>query len=138
MSSIYIAGKGKKAEDRVKTLSKRLTDLGHKITFDWTRITVDLPYKDYPEDWSISAGQMISAILRSDIVVVLLDDNGLGMHVETGVALGSFMTWGRVRRVYIVGEKNDQSSFYFLPVVRRMFHEDAVVEDIQSRPLPIV
>lgn len=50
---------------------------------------------------------------------------GAGMHVELGAAIATAMKTGKPK-IYVVGETNDRSIFYFHPNVKRA----SCIEDV--------
>lgn len=122
---VYVAGKVGRGEGVVKILVARLERLGYSITYDWTLDPVRKPFEGNP-DAVAAAERMARGIMEADIVIVLCQkEGGVGYHIETGGALVaslvlSFVQGERRRRIYLVGEGNDRSVFYFHPAVTRI------------------
>ncbi len=121
---IYVAGKTGK-EGAVKNLIARLSELGYIVTYDWTLYAIQKPFKDNPEA-ALAAERMARGVMEADIVIVLCQkEGGVGYHIETGGALiaslvMSFMQGEQNRRIYLVGDGNERSIFYFHPLVIRV------------------
>src|SRR3989344_1379489 len=129
---VYIASKVNLKESEVRTLRSKLEGLGYAIIYDWTKTVVPKPFTAYSLEAHKAAEKMAKAVMRCDILIVLLAPNGLGMHIETGGALVAsiilqFVAGQRRKRIFIVGEGNDRSVFYFHDSVERVPNIDAVL-----------
>lgn len=122
---IYIAGKVGKGEEAVKGLIRALAALGYEVTYDWTLDPIQKPFEGNPEA-ALAAERMARGVMEADIVIVLCQkEGGVGYHIETGGALIAslvltFIQGQQKKRIYVVGEGNDRSVFYFHPAVTRI------------------
>ena len=83
---VFVSGKvGHEADTRYAI--NRLLGLGHDITFDWTQIPHLKPYEENRLEASRAATLEIEGVRLADQLLLLLDDRGVGMYVELGVAL---------------------------------------------------
>ncbi len=69
--------------------------------------------------------------MNADVIVVLSDRTGLGLHIETGGALVLsivlvFIQGRKDRKVFMVGKDNDKSIFYYHRSVTRLPNVAAV------------
>ncbi len=128
---VYVAGKVGKGEEAVKSLIGHLEALGYTVTYDWTLYPIQKPFEGN-HDAALAAERMARGVMEADIVIVLCQkEGGVGYHIETGGALIaslviSYIQGERRRRIYLVGEGNDRSVFYFHPAVTRV----GSIEDI--------
>lgn len=122
----YIAGR----TSQIKTIQKMvatLTDLGHEITYDWTRTEdpdLKRPYNEHLEKVSFFAEKDINGAKNAEIFIIIGDASGTGMYVELGVALASGA------KVYAIGEYNDVTIFHFHPQVTRYNTFEEVLDDL--------
>mgnify|MGYP001617931645 CR=1 FL=1 len=130
--NFYIATSLRNA-DRARSLARRLTELGHKLTYDWT---VHGSVNDTPEIWSQTARREVDGVRRAHVVIVLLP-GGQGTHVELGVALGSHtpvIVVGDDRPLAELGASHrcifyDYPSVERIPTIGRL--RDAIEADIE-------
>lgn len=83
---VFVSGKVGRESDTRRTIS-RLRDMGHDVTFDWTQIPHLKPYEENRSEASKAAILEIGGVQTADYLLILLDDRGVGMYVELGVAL---------------------------------------------------
>ncbi|BBO90989.1 hypothetical protein [Desulfosarcina ovata] len=123
----YIAS-GIKNKDNVKKIFDQLINTGHEVTADWT-LTDDIPEdgRDQKSEYVRSiAKRDFEGIRECDIFALLSDpEEGRSMYVELGIALSMYQSTGRPK-IFIVGPKNNESVFYFHPLVDRV----NTIEDI--------
>jgi len=70
--------------DQAKIMIRKLSDLGHQVSYDWTlhgRVTE-------PEKMFEICSNEVSGVLDADVLIVLLP-GGRGTHIELGLALGA-------------------------------------------------
>jgi hypothetical protein len=130
---VYIASKLGPMEHEVRALKKILEYRGYTIGYDWTEHPVAKPFADHPKEAHAAASAMAEAVRRCDILIVLCAPNGLGMHIETGGALVSSIILSYItnqvhKQIYIVGEDNDRSVFYFHESVTRVPNIQVLLE----------
>jgi hypothetical protein len=121
----YVAGRLNTGEADVRDLITFIENQGHEITFDWTNFPVDKPFRENAERSHEAAHHMVVGVMNADIIVVFVDRTGLGLHIETGVALGmsmvlSFIQGREDRKIILVGKDNETSVFYFHKSVMRL------------------
>lgn len=131
---VYIATKVNRMEGAVASLRRELEARGYEIIYDWTEYPIERPFREHLEQAHEAAEKMALAVMRCDILVVLYAEGGLGFHIETGGALVtsiilSYITGQKPKRIYVVGDGNERSVFYFhnsvtrLPDVERLLAE---------------
>ena len=130
---VYIASKLGPMEEQVRTLRDELTRRGYVIIYDWTEHPVQKPFAEHVEEAHAAAEAMAEAVRCCDILIVLCAPNGLGMHIETGGALVtsiilSFITKQEQKQIYVIGDGNERSVFYFHRSVTRLPSEAALLE----------
>ncbi len=109
----------------VRDLFHILTILGYVVAYDWTENPVPKPFEKHANLAAEAAERMARAVMECDILIVLCSPNGVGYHIETGGALVAgiilaFIGAGPRKRIYVVGEGNDRSVFYFHQSVTRV------------------
>lgn len=94
---------------------------GHEITVNWTlEPVVDEQDRNGKavEVGSISVRDF-AGVSDSDVFVLLAEPSqGRSMYVELGLALSSHVQRGSPE-IFVVGEKSDQTIFYYHPAIRR-------------------
>ena len=73
--------------------------------------------------------------MNADVVVVLGEQSGLGLHIETGGALVAsiilqFIAGQRRKRILIIGDQRERSIFYFHDSVERFATIDDALETL--------
>lgn len=122
---VYIASKLGPMEEMVQRLRDELVGRGYIIIYDWTERPVQRPFAEHADEAHEAAEAMAEAVRCCDILIVLCAPNGLGMHIETGGALVtsiilSFITKQEQKKIYVIGEGNERSVFYFHRSVTRL------------------
>ncbi|MDQ4143131.1 MAG: nucleoside 2-deoxyribosyltransferase, partial [Actinomycetota bacterium] len=107
---VFVSGKVGD-EERVRDLINHLTALGHDVTFDWTAVPHLKPYERNHAASARTAALEVDGVKQSDIVIVLAHEDGIGMYVELGIALGTG------KQVYIVSKGSSRSMFFHHPLV---------------------
>ena len=120
-------------KDQVRDLFHSLEQAGHSVTVDWTE-TDTVPERDRNNEVDhirAIAKRDFDGILNCDGFILLSDPSeGRSMYVELGLAIALHASTGKPS-VFVLGEANDQSVFYYHPAVRRV----ASVEEILAVPL---
>ena len=107
----YIASSFKNI-DKVRYVSKKLSEKGFIHTYDWTlneNVTT-------LEELMVIGQKETNAVIEADIVIVLLPA-GKGSHVELGIAIGNS------KKIYLYSSSNEvdnletTSTFYQLPEI---------------------
>ena len=123
-----------KNKDSVQGIFDHLKANGHEVTADWT-LTDDIPesVRDQKQEYVRSIAKRDFEGIRECDVFVLLSDprEGRSMYVELGIAIAMLEAKGKPK-VFIVGPENNESVFYFHPLVRRVESWDDVLEDSRN------
>jgi hypothetical protein len=133
---VYIASKVGPMEQEVRELKEKLVKLGFQIIYDWTELPVMKPFEEHIEEATLAAENMARAVMECDILVVLFAKGGIGFHIETGGALVASIIQSFIggeqkkKKIYIVGDGNDKSIFYFHKSVRRLPDTGALLEEL--------
>ncbi len=124
---IYVAGRFHK-KDIVKEVYKVLRDHGNEVIFDWTEHKYIRPYECNMQEAREQAIACIKGVNECDVFIMLSDENGRGMYIEFGVAIALNNLYGKPK-MFIIGEHNINSLFYFYPnVVRKDTLEEVLAE----------
>lgn len=128
---IFVAARfGQKEE--VRALYEELGKRGHKITLDWTKHKPIKPYIDNQELSARYSNEDITGVFDCDIFILLADEAGTGMHIEFGAALITSIICGGEPRIYVVGENNARSMFYFHPSIKRVENIEKLLKEIDE------
>jgi hypothetical protein len=130
---VYIASKFGIMESSVQRLKTTLEERGYRINFDWTVEPISKPFEQNAQQAHEAAERMARAVMECDIMIVLCAPNGLGYHIETGGALVTsiildLITKQRRKQIYVIGQGNDRSVFYFHDSVIRLPTVDSLLE----------
>ncbi len=134
---VYIASKVGPMESSVRELKLKLEQMGFVVIYDWTEHPIEKPFEQHIQEATVAANEMAKAVMKCDILIVLYAEGGIGFHIETGGALVSsiilsFITGQKKKHIYIVGEGNDRSVFYFHESVRRVPDTESLLEELKS------
>ena len=124
----YIAGKFEEV-DQIHQLFKRVQALGHEISYDWTTHIKSKPYTEYVDRIRTYAENELEAILDSDVFIYLTHERGTTLHMEYGAALTKKKLGGDIK-IYVIGEHNARSPWYFNPLATRVDTVDQVFADL--------
>jgi len=108
----------------VNIVQKRLRELGHQCTYDWTKNGRAMSLDNLRE----IGKKEKEAVMGADVVIVLLPA-GKGSHIELGIAIGSG------REIYLYSENEEvmnvetTSTFYHLEDVELVIGS---IEDLLS------
>ena len=107
------------------------------MIYDWTEHPVAKPFEEHIEEATAAADAMAHAVMECDILIVLYAEGGVGFHIETGGALVSsiilsFITGQKKKHIYIVGEGNDKSVFYFHKSIKRLSNVDMLKQELSK------
>ncbi len=116
-------------KDEVRKIYARLAEHGHEIAFDWTEHPPIKPYNDHSDQSQEFAIADLNGARNCDVLIVISSDAGTGMYVELGAAMASFLERG-APRIFVIGEHNTRSMFYFHPGVNRRATIDDVIAEI--------
>ena len=118
----FVSGKTG-VENDARAAMKRLRDAGHDITFDWTNIGLLKPYDINATASQEAAIKESSGVKEADVLVVIIHNNGVGMYVELGIALGVGIP------VRIVTKEESRSIFFHHPLVRKVSSIEEVIKE---------
>ncbi len=126
---VYVAAKLENKEN-VKSLHNKLAEKGHEITHDWTAHKEIRPYDKNRELALEYSTHEIKAVKDSDVFILLSEeDGGTGLHIEFGMALILNKLFGKPK-IYVVGEANSRSTFYFQNCVKRVDTLEDVLKEL--------
>lgn len=112
---VYVAATFER-KDEIRGLQRRFVELGHTISADWTghkTIAHEAKKEELSKEYAVEDVDGVSA---TDLFILLIGERkSTGAHIELGIALGA-----KVPNVYVVGETNDPSLFYYHPKVKRV------------------
>ena len=134
---VYIASKFGLMEEEVQRLRVSIEKLGHRIIYDWTEHPIPKPFEEHIKEATKAAEAMAQAVMNCDILIVLPAERGVGLHIETGGAMVAsiiltFILGTPVKEIYIVGEQNDRSAFYFHESVTRVPNIDSLLDILSA------
>lgn len=120
-------------KSRVQTLYKRLIDLGHTITVDWTD---ELGL--FEEDRDRHAKQVeeiavrdMEGVREAEVFILLSEPTeGRSKYAELGAAIMSHLERGKPK-TYVLGEEAYQSVFFYHPSVKRVKTLEEVIQDLE-------
>ncbi|MBD3155971.1 MAG: hypothetical protein GF368_04950 [Candidatus Aenigmarchaeota archaeon] len=128
---IYVASKFEN-QDKVQEIYKKLRKNGYKIIYDWTKHEPIKPYKENPEKARDLSEKEVVAVKDADVFILLTTEKvDRGMHVEFGTAIISNLLTGKPR-IFVLGEFNDRSTFYFHSTVNRVGTIEDVIEELRK------
>lgn len=125
--------------DNVRVVQQRITEAGHHITHDWTHnetgdklLNGQKAKFENPEEAARRADADMQGVIDSDVYILCSDNEnvGKGMYVELGAAIALNATTGSPR-IYIVGEMNHSSIFYWHPSVILGRTVDEILEEMK-------
>ena len=124
----YIAGKFEEVE-QIHALYERVRAADHEISYDWTTHIKSKPYTEHVERIRQYGENELQAILDSDVFVYLTHERGTTLHMEFGAALAKKWQGGDIE-IFVVGENNARSPWYFNHMVKRVDILDQVFVDL--------
>ena len=135
---VFVSGQINDVEN-IQSIQNRLVEAGHRITHDWTRnetgegkmLGGQAAKFANPEESARRATNDLQGVVDSDVYILCSDNEkvGKGMYVELGAALALNVANGSPR-VYIIGEMNHSSIFYFHPSVILGKSIDDIIDEI--------
>ena len=114
---IYVAGKFEKKE-LIQKVYEKIKELGHSVSYDWTTHKHIKPYVNNQEIAVQYGNSELNGISVCDIFIYLSDEKGTTLPMEFGAALMLAKTKGKPL-IYVVGEFNDKSPWFFNSLVKR-------------------
>ncbi|MBN1805606.1 MAG: hypothetical protein JW837_10170 [Sedimentisphaerales bacterium] len=111
------------AEENVRAAMKALQDAGHEITFDWTTIDHLRPYDKNVVASREAALKESRGVRDADILIILAHDNGIGMYVELGIAIGCEIP------IRVVTDVESRTMFFHHPLVKKVDSFRQILEE---------
>ncbi len=102
------------AEGNVRAVMKAFQDAGHEITFDWTTIDHLRPYDENAAASREAAVKESRAVKDADVLIILAHDQGVGMYVELGIAIGSGIP------IRVITDTESRTMFFHHPLVKKI------------------
>ncbi len=138
MKRFYIASKVGLMDEAVNALRDELVRRGYVEIYDWRQNVIEKPFEDHSDQVEKAAEAMAYAVMHCDILIVMTALGGIGYHIETGGAFIAsiilhFITGQKPqvqKRIFVVGEYNNRSVFYFHPLVTRLPDVPALLEHL--------
>jgi len=128
---VYVAAKFNR-KDEVLALFEKLKGLGHEVSFDWTVHRFIKPYDENVQTAGEYTSEDMQGVRDCDIFILLTgEEKSTGAHVELGAAILSSLERGKPI-IYVVGDCDTKSMFYFHPSVKRKKSIDEVLEEIRN------
>ena len=128
---IYISAKFERSVE-VKELGEHFEKQGHKLVNHWITHKSIWPYAKNSKTAREYAIEDLSDTIGCDVFVFLCGEvKSGGMHVELGAAIASAVKTGKPK-IYVVGETNDSSIFYFHPTVERKSNVHEVIAELEK------
>lgn len=131
--TIYIAASFSMKEE-VRVLYKQVKERGHTITVDWTNHIPTQP-KENEADRAVAqqyAVEDVEGIRNADVFLLFTDGPvGTGRYMEFGMALVAQLEKG-APVIYVIGEANADSIFYYHPSVKQRNTLDEVLNELAT------
>lgn len=124
----YVAGKLGR-HDGVISAYEKIREKGHEVIVDWTPHKPIKPYAENPQTSREYAIEDANGSKNCDVFILISSDDGTGMYVELDLTLASNIETGKPK-IYVVGEHNKRSRFFFHPSVNQKDTIEAVFEDL--------
>ncbi len=118
-------------KEQVRKIYSQLEELGYSISHDWTQHKSIKPYlenQEYAEEYAIAD---IDGARKSDLFIILTDENGTGMHSELGAAIDHILEFGKPI-IYAIGPHLNSSIFFFHPSVKRRKTIEEVIKELKE------
>jgi hypothetical protein len=125
---VYVAAKFERKKI-INYLYKKILEKGHSISYDWTTHKPIKPYEHNEENSKIYSNNELIGILNCDIFVYISDNSGTTLPMEFGAALMHAKKTGKPK-IYVVGEFNDKSPWFFNELVYRKETIREVLEEL--------
>ena len=110
-------------ENDARSAMRLLRNSGHEITLDWTTIENLKPYDTNVTASQEAAIKETNGVKNADILVIIAHDNGVGMYVELGIAIGARIP------VRVITSGESLSVFFHHPLVKRVKSIEEVIEE---------
>jgi len=126
---IYVVAKFEK-KDFVHEVYRKLEAQGHHISYDWTTHKPIKPYVENQNQARIYGENEIQAIQNSDVIIAFPDETGGTLFLEIGAGIILNATQGKPK-VYVVGQYNAKSPWFFSRFVERRDTLKQVLEELK-------
>jgi len=110
-------------EGDVRAAMKALKDAGHEITFDWTTIDRLRPYDKNAAASREAAIKESRGVEDADVLIIIAHDQGIGMYVELGIAIGSGIP------IRVVTTAESRTMFFHHPLVKKVDSLDQILNE---------
>lgn len=130
MKTAYVASRFD-IKNEVRKIYSELKKLGYQIHGDWTGHQPIKPYEKYPELSREYSVEDLDFARKSDLFILISDEEGTGMHTELGASIDHYLEFKKPI-IYIIGKHLNTSMFFFHPVVRRRETIEQVVEELKK------
>jgi nucleoside 2-deoxyribosyltransferase len=127
---IYLAARFDR-KDEVRELYNQLIEQGHEITYDWTTHKMIKPYHENQEIAHEYSSNDMEGVKNCDIFILITADGGTGTFIELGAAILSNIKHNKPE-IFVIGEHNTKSIFYFHPSVKRKNTVQEVLDEIKK------
>jgi hypothetical protein len=127
---IYVAGKFEEKE-LIRDIYKKLREMGHEISYDWTTHKPISPYSENQELAKEYSQKEIEGISNADVLICIPGDKSITSNIEFGAALILAKIKGKPK-IYMVGQFNDRSPWFFDPLVKRRKYIEEVLGELKN------
>jgi hypothetical protein len=111
----FVTGRSTNYE-RVADAFKRIKELGHEVTFEWTTLPMAKPYDENQERAAEYSLLGIQGVVDADVYIIFADKDGSGVFTEFGAALASYVI-KQSPRIFAVGQDKRTAMFHYHPAV---------------------
>lgn len=130
MKTVYVAARFALKEE-VRQIYSKLEELGYNISEDWTKHKSIKPYDSHPDLSEEYAIADINGARKSDLFIIISDENGTGMHTELGSAIDHNLEFEKPL-IYVIGKHLSRSPFFFHPSIHRRETIEEVIEELRA------
>lgn len=127
MKKWYIASR-MRHKDSISQIISILEKHNQKVTFNWTKLQLKKPYNEYEKEYSDIAESICSAVMNTDIFILISDKEGTDMFIELGMILVKQKQDPNIK-IYCVGKYNSRSLMHLHPVILKMNSLEEVFEE---------
>ena len=110
-------------EGDARSVMNALRAAGHEITFDWTTIDHLRPYDENAAASREAAVKESHGVKDADVLIVLPHDQGVGIYVELGIAIGSGVP------VRVVTNVESRTMFFHHPLVKKVDSLEQILKE---------
>ena len=128
--TVYVASRFA-LKNEVKKIYSELEKIGYSVYGNWTQHKPVKPYKKHPKlsrDYSV---QDIDRARKSDLLVLISDRAGTGMHTELGSAIDHYLEFKKPM-IYVIGKHLSASMFFFHPSIRKRATIEEVIKELRE------